>query len=577
VRTISLLIAFAGAALAQPTSTPVTLSVVKVDVAPLAPPDLNSPYASPRDAARHRFRATLADLESGRDIKAAVRGFAEALALDRTYAAAAFNLGVMAALADQPADAAAAFQEAARLDPADLGARAVPQIERLRVVAALQKTSEGRRKLRYDAALYPVFQKLGKLPVAESMSTLGEIGRIDPRRWEAPALLAGLNGAGYGYDIAAKFLDIAISNAVDSGVKAALVKARAAAQRELDYAAARTVAEGAWDRGEYGKAAENYERAWAAIPSRAENGMEAAASWLAEDDTAQAARVLWRLRGSGDAGLVSSAAAMLEDLKPVEDAAASSLNQPSAAADRAPAEPVLIGSLLPAIDTSGMETLARPLPRLVEEIGQVVLLESLAADREDTGIAAQLPTLPPLRIAGEHPWSEIQALNPRRQPAKVTPRPIATVEVSGTARTRRFLNVTTRPEAASVFVDGNADPVCQTPCEIQLAAGDHSVRTVLAAFQTQEAQITLSAARQDLAWELNPERGSIIAESASGGNASASRPVTVLKVNGVEVAGTLPLELSLNPGLYRITTGSGSGANEQWVTVRPGAHLRLRF
>src|SRR4029077_2396543 len=88
-----------------PPSQPVAVPVVTLDVAPLAPPDLNSPYASPRDAARHRFQATLAELQSGRNIKAGLQGFGEAFALDRTYAAAAFNLGLIACIAEKWDDA----------------------------------------------------------------------------------------------------------------------------------------------------------------------------------------------------------------------------------------------------------------------------------------------------------------------------------------------------------------------------------------------------------------------------------------------------------------------------------------
>ena len=81
----------------------------------------HSPYASPRDGARHRFQATLAELQSNRDVKAALQGFAEAFAADRTYAAAAFNLGVLAAVAEKWGDALAALEEAGRLDPTGLG------------------------------------------------------------------------------------------------------------------------------------------------------------------------------------------------------------------------------------------------------------------------------------------------------------------------------------------------------------------------------------------------------------------------------------------------------------------------
>lgn len=50
----------APAAPAEPAAAPaaaVTVPMVAVDLAPLAPADPDSPYASPRDGARHRFQA----------------------------------------------------------------------------------------------------------------------------------------------------------------------------------------------------------------------------------------------------------------------------------------------------------------------------------------------------------------------------------------------------------------------------------------------------------------------------------------------------------------------------------------
>ena len=94
----------------QPTAVqPPAVPVVELDIAPLSPPDLDTPYASPRDAARHRFQSTLAQLQSDRNTKAALQGLAEALALDGTYAAAAFNMGVSAAIAEKWDDAVAAL------------------------------------------------------------------------------------------------------------------------------------------------------------------------------------------------------------------------------------------------------------------------------------------------------------------------------------------------------------------------------------------------------------------------------------------------------------------------------------
>src|SRR5581483_8747497 len=157
--------------------------------------------------------------------------------------------------------------------------------ERLRLIRSLEATPDGKRRHHYDDALYPVFERLAKLPVADAVAALAEVGKVDPKRWEAPALLAGLSGNGRSYDVAARFLDIAVSNATQPAIKERLEKALEAAQRELRYAAARATADAAADRGEYDKAGELYEKTWAVIPARASNGMDAASAWLLYDDT----------------------------------------------------------------------------------------------------------------------------------------------------------------------------------------------------------------------------------------------------------------------------------------------------
>src|SRR5580700_11179464 len=175
----------APAVVAPPAAVPVAV----LDISPLSAPDLDSPYASPHDAARHRLQATLVELKANRNTKAAMQGFAEALLIDRTYAMAAFDLGVVAAIAEKWEDALAALDEAARLDPNGLGKTGAPQMERLRLICSLEATADGKRRRQYDEALYPLLAKLPKLQPADATATLAEVGRIDPKRWEVPALL----------------------------------------------------------------------------------------------------------------------------------------------------------------------------------------------------------------------------------------------------------------------------------------------------------------------------------------------------------------------------------------------------
>jgi tetratricopeptide (TPR) repeat protein len=463
------------------TAITVTVPVVSPDIAPLAPPDLDSPYASPRDAARHRFQATLAELETGRNLKTGIQGFAEAFAIDRTYAAAAFNLGILCAIAEKWEDALSALEEATRLDPA-LGKTAASQIERLRLIRSLDATPDGKRRHAYDDALYPVLSQLTKIPVADSVAALAGVGKIDPKRWEAAALLAGLSGNGSGYDVTARFLDIALANASQPAVKQRLEKALEAAQRELRYAAARATADAAADRGEYDKAGELYEKTWAVIPARASNGMDAASAWLLHDDTAHAAALLVRLREAGDTEFAGSAAAMLKELEPIEPATkAAPADARDFFRDAGTPDPIYISDLLPPVDQSEMEILARPLPKLVSDAQSVVLLSVLTANPGDAPQSAGLPDLPAPRIPGESPWRELAQLR--------------------------------------------TDPVAIDP----------------AALPAQE-------------------RGRILVQTPS--------PVEI-RVNGMPIPNQPPLELSLQPGLYRITVGP----REREVNLKPAAHL----
>jgi hypothetical protein len=429
--------------------------VVPIDIEPLAPPDLETVYASPRDAARHRFQATLADLQSAHSVKPGIQGFAESFALDRTYAPATFNLGILAAIAEKWGDAVSALEESVRLNPA-LARTAAPTVERLHLIHSLEATPEGRRRHAYDNALYLLLKDLPNLNAAEATASLASIGKIDPKRWEAPALLAGLNGAGHGYDVAAGFLEIALSNATQPPVKERLQKALEGAQRELRYAAARATADAAADRGEYDKAGDLYERTWAVIPARASNGMEAASAWLLHDDTARAAALLARLPQAGDTELAGSAVAMLKELEPIEPAAhAAAPDDRDFFKDPGPVDPVFISDLLPPIDQSEMELLARPLPKLVEDPEPVVLLAALSANSADVTPNPALPPLPPPRIAGESPWLELTQLRADAASPAVVADPAAPPQDRGsiileTSPSGLLLNGTPVPNPAPV-------------------------------------------------------------------------------------------------------------------------------
>ena len=545
--------------------------VLNLDVPPLAPPDLTSPYASPRDAARHRLQAALAQLQSSRNVRSAMQGFAEALVADPTYAPAAFNLGVIAAIGEKWEDALAALQEAARLDPAGLGKEAAPSIERLRKICGLEATPAGKLERRYDEALYPVIRNLPKVQPADAIQSLAAVGRLDPKRWEAPALMASLNGNGYSYDVAAKFLEIAVANAPNPQLKDRLQKALEAAQRELSYDTARAAADAAADRGEFEKAGSLYENAWKVIPARLSNGMEAASSWLLHDDTARASVLLVRLRESADPQVAPMAEAMLRQLEPIEPAA--KVPAPDAREffrNPGSTQPVVLSDIIPPVDTSTMELLARPLPKLVQDVEPVVLISALAVSAEGP-MASTLPELPAPRVAGENPWREAQQLLASR-PAGLSmspaEHPVATAEIGGASKIRGPMQVSSQPAGARIFIGAAIEPTCETPCTVNAPGGTYSVRLSLAGYREEVRDVRVTSKGSELEIPLEAIRGTVLLEAPAD---------ATVKINGRPMGGPAPVELALIPGLYQISVESGQIVRQRTLNVKPDAKLHLDF
>jgi tetratricopeptide (TPR) repeat protein len=587
----ALLFAIAGSiALAQDPQTPVsvlppamsptTLPVVIVSVPPLAPVDPNTPYASPRDSARHRLQASLAELAANRNWKDGLRGFEHAFQEDHTYAAAAFDLGILAAIAEKWDDAVAALEEASRLDPA-LKPVAAPQLERLHLIAQLEKSTEGRRHRAYDETLLPLLKRFSVMPVNEAIQALTELGRIDPKRWEAAALLAGMNGNGTGYQAASKFLEIALanaSNAPDPSVRKALDAARTAAEREVNYSSARSAAEAASDQGDYKRAAELYQSAWTAIPARVDSGMNAASALLLYDDTQHASVLLARLRDNKDGQTNTRAAAMLKELVAIEPAAgATSSDASQFFANPGTPEPVRIGDMIPRIDSAPLEIYLRPLPKLVEDPAPVVLLSSLSVDNPTGSAPPSLPPpTPPITLSGDNPWREA---NSSIAPAPAATRSIQTADVSSGSPEARAFQVTSDPPGARVFIGTTsgttsgdavstpADPSCETPCNLRVAPVDYTLRLSLPGYRDSVQTIQANPAASDVAVALEILRGSVLIDTTA---------LASIKVNGTPLtAESAPVELSLAPGLYRIGADFGAGYRDRLLMVKAGARLHL--
>lgn len=551
-------LAVAGAAHAQAISVP-----VRMDVPPLAPLDLLTPYASPRDAARHRLQATLAQLQENKDLRAGVRGLAQALATDPSYAIGAYNLGVLCVITEQWNDALAAFQEAATLDPA-LAASVGPEIERLTLITTLERVPGGAAKWRYERALFDALSNSTSSSEAR-MQRLVEIAKLDPSRWETPALMAVAMGDARQYDSAARFLQVAATNAADSTTRTALDGARKVAEREQTYAKAFGDATQLATQGQWKQAADNFEAAWHVFPARAASGMQAAVARLMVDDTMAASQLLWRIRAAGDPEAATKATAMLKALEPVEPVA----RQPpvSAAASSASdtvREPAGFAALIPETRTPQMAILGRPSLKFTTDPAPIRLYESLSLDPMVAvrAASAPLPSLPPPVVTGDAPMVEVRALSA----ATVGGGPTESVSRTTAGRVAREAAINSVPRRAAVYIDAESTPVCRTPCIIQTSAASMALRLQSDGYEDKKATVQFGG---------KPSASVTVTLSAQPGFVVVDAPGSTVAVNGIAVPGFAPLELALQPGVHRVEVLSGDRSMVMELTVKPG--VRIRF
>lgn len=539
---------------------------VRMDVAPLAPLDLLTPYASPRDAARHRLQATLAQLQENRDLQAGLRGLIQALASDPTYALGAYNLGVLCAIGEKWDDALEAFQEATKLDAA-LAAAVGPEIERLALIGSIARAPGGAAKSRYERALAEMVS--GPAPSGEArMQRLVEVAKLDPSRWETPALMAVSMGDDRQYDSAARFLKVAATNATDAKIRATLETAATVAEREQSYAAAFNQATQLAGQRQWTPAADSFEAAWHVFPARAASGMQAAVARLMVEDTAAASRLLWRVRATGDPGTAAKAAAMLKELEPVEPEArqAAAATPPLTPEESARRDPAKFATLIPETRTPQMEILGRAPLKFIVDPAPVRLYESLSLDPMVAVRAASspLPSLPPPVATGDAPMVEVRGL----RAATIGSGPPESVSRAVAGRVARDVAVDSTPRRAAVFVDGESTPVCHTPCLIQTSSTAMSLVLRADGFDEKKATVRFTGKPSAaVTVELSAQPGFVVIDTPG--------PIGTVVVNGVPAPGAAPLELALSPGLHRIEVLSGPRPMVTELMVKPG--VRIRF
>lgn len=539
-----------------------TTQAFRIEATPLAPFDPASPFASPRDAARHRMAYALAALTTSRDVGQGLQGLLQSAALDPTYQPALFNLGILCQLLEKWDDAQSFLEAAERREAGNWKKAAETELERVRLVAKLVKTEEGKRSRAYGTAIVAAADRGEDGPLQETIDIWAAVMKIDPARWEAPARIGVLISGGRQYAEAVRFFAAAARNASEH--RALFERMRDAAQREAAFQTADEAGRAAWDSGKYDVAAGSFRQAWQVFPDRASLGLESAAAYLVKDDFGTAAEILGQIRGSGMAEPARRATAMLEAVKEISPQSREALSKTPAPLT-APENWSAVAGLTPPLVTDEMRLLSRAPARLSIDPEPPRASLDLAIDA--SGVAAALPAeasaaLAP-RLAGTSPFSEFAqiAAQASRPPSPPAVSKVELPPVKGKRSTK--LNVTSTPDGADVAADEGV-PVCKTPCELVLPAGSHVVRLTRLNFEPFEKKV--SAVRDaSVEAHLDPQRGFLVVEGEVAG---------LLAVNGALLAQNAPI-LSLPVGTYRFTRKDAAGEKEQFLTVRADRPLRL--
>jgi tetratricopeptide (TPR) repeat protein len=240
---------------------------------------------------------------------------------DPSYAPALFNLGVMSAKAERWDDAVKFYREARNLDTANqLGAVIETEIKRVERIVQLESTPDGHRERHFDIQLAELIGKFSDPAI--TLDNASKLIKVDPSRWEAPAI-AGIMQAALGqYDDSAKSLDTA-SRLASGEWRSKLVTAADLAREEGQYI--RLVREGdeAAVKKNYESAAKLYADAWQASPARVQTGMQSAISFLMADEVSLAVQTLSRLRQVGTPEISDKAGVILKELGAISEPAKS--------------------------------------------------------------------------------------------------------------------------------------------------------------------------------------------------------------------------------------------------------------
>jgi len=589
-------------------------------------------YQNRREAAAAAFQAGYAAETVDRKRSRAMAFFLIALKRDPGYGKALFNMGVLCTQDERWQDAARFYEAAQRADLAPNVAKiAAEEAARLRVIAQLESTPEGKRRRAFDiqlvAAVYRAKNTRDPVPALENAKLLI---KTDGTRWE-PLALAGILQASLGaLPETVKDLEDAAKLA-PARERPQIEAAADVARRQSKFEDLVKQADGLWDKQQYGQAANLYSEAWENSPGSVNVGLQAATGFLMGDQVAQAVDILSRLRDGAPREVSSRAAAMLAELGAVSEDAKREAGRTSAGGGETaatnPAE--RIRSLFNILTTPQMELSAKAAPSLVKDDAHVTPIEdkeltgghddllllstdslfaryqaaaasgspaSPPADARSAVLASPSPApattsvpAPPDRPAplAALPQAERPATAPVPPPATppappanaivpsapanaiVPPAPPQTVLKRAAKGSQQMFTINSNPSGATVVLDSTADLSCRTPCEVPLSLGRHDLRANLAGYREVLKIFNVEKKSSSLELAFEAKRGTLAVASETPGLA--------VFINGQKSERVTPASLELAEGSYEVGVEKDGKVQSQKIAIKDGTFLSVTF
>jgi tetratricopeptide (TPR) repeat protein len=552
-------------------------------------------YANRREAALAAFQAGYKAAAVEHKPERAMRLLLIALRRDSQFPPALFDMAVLCSQVTRWHDAILFLREAQKQAGADseIAKLAAAELERLETIERLESTPDGRKRRQFDIEFVPASRKDKNSFTA--LSILKQATRIDPTRWEAPAL-AGVIHAGIGeFSESAAELEKAARLAEKS--RAAQFKSAAEiARKESAFLDEVGNADRLSEKQLHDQAAQLYAKAWEESPGHWDAAREAVTEYLLADQTAPAVPLLSLMRDSAPPLFRAKALAMLKELGAISADARRAAERAPSAEQPQPKDPAArIRELVGQLTNPQMEMAARPGAPLVDdktlitpvddsEIGSgssdlmVLSTESVfALYQRDLAPAAPPTGAAPEPVHSETPPEPARPEKPPEPAQAVFTAPAAPASSAGSrprplaerAAAEQPVAIRSNPPGATVLLDETVN--CVAPCQPPLAAGRHTLLATLAGYRNLYKIFIVEKGKAsppiDLA--LDPKRGLLKVETEIPG-----APVFL---DGKETGKRTPASLSLNEGTYEVGVEIDAVQRAEKVEITDNCIKRLKL